>query len=60
MMPNEFGIPNPNACHWCEVDERFHAMRWSWGPGWHSWVAPADAQRLARMRARREARMTWP
>jgi hypothetical protein len=48
--------PNPSGCRWCGVDEREHASRWVRSVGQHLWSAPTEAQRLARMRARRAAR----
>lgn len=29
-------------------------QRWTQAAGWHPWTEPTDAQRLARMRARRD------
>lgn len=55
-MPNEYGIPNPNGCTHCGVDERGHALLWLRSTGWHNWEAPSDAQRLFRMKQRRAAR----
>lgn len=48
----------PNACRYCEIGKQDHCQRWAPGVGWHTWTAPADSQRLARMRARRAARLT--
>lgn len=50
----------PNACRHCGVAEREHYQRWTAEAQWHGWTAPTDAQRLARMRARREARHAQP
>jgi hypothetical protein len=47
----------PGGCRWCGVPERDHCWRWTSAAGWHQWIAPADAQRLARMRTRRAARL---
>ncbi|MEU0691933.1 hypothetical protein [Streptomyces uncialis] len=47
---------NPSACGQCGVPERQHAQQWEPSAGWHTWVAPSQAQILARMRARRAAR----
>lgn len=48
----------PNGCRWCGIEQREHMQRWKPPAGWHKWEAPTDVQRLARMRARREARIT--
>lgn len=45
---------SPNGCRWCGVEARDHVQRWTDAIGWHRWVAPTDAQRLERMRTRRE------
>lgn len=52
--------PVPSGCRWCGADEYGHAQRWKPGHGWHTWEQPTDAQTLARMRARRNARLTAP
>jgi hypothetical protein len=49
-------IPTPDGCRWCGHDRRGHAQSWKPSAGWHKWTAPTDAQRLARMKARRAAR----
>lgn len=49
----------PNGCRWCGTDRQIHAQRWhpdAGENGWHGWTAPTNEQRLARIRARREAR----
>lgn len=50
------GLYEPNGCAFCGAARRMHCQRWSLGVGWHGWAAPTDAQRLARMLARRNAR----
>ncbi len=45
--------PEPNACRWCGVGRRAHMQRWVPSHGWHPWTEPTNAQRLARMQARR-------
>ena len=49
--------PTPDGCRWCGYDQYGHCQRWVPGRGFHGWTAPTDAQRLARMRARRAARL---
>lgn len=56
-MPNQYGIPNPNGCTYCGVDERGHALLWLRSTGWHKWTAPSDGQRLERMKERRKHAM---
>ena len=46
----------PNGCHHCGVSCREHVQRWSEGVGWHAYVQPTDAQRLARMLIRAKER----
>ncbi|GHE33131.1 hypothetical protein GCM10017673_40080 [Streptosporangium violaceochromogenes] len=52
---------SPNGCRWCGVEAHDHAQRCTDTTddtgrrvGWHKWAAPTDAQRLERMRTRRE------
>lgn len=47
--------PNPSGCRWCGIDERQHMQQWKPPAGWHQWEQPTTAQRLARMKARRNA-----
>lgn len=49
-------IAIPNGCAACGVDHQEHCWRWHPTVGLHQWIEPTDAQRLTRMRARREAR----
>ncbi len=53
-------LPEPNACRHCGIGEREHYQRWTAEARWHGWAAPTDAQRLARMLARREGRHAQP
>ncbi len=46
-------MPEPSACRHCPHAEREHMQRWTASAGWHKWTPPTDAQRLARMTARR-------
>lgn len=46
--------PTPDGCRWCGFTRREHAGRWTNGAHWHFWTPPTRAQRLARMRARRQ------
>ncbi|GAA2112618.1 hypothetical protein GCM10009759_55550 [Kitasatospora saccharophila] len=49
----------PNACTHCGIPKREHMQRWKPLPvSWHWWAAPTDSQILARMKARRAARVT--
>ncbi|MET8746357.1 hypothetical protein [Streptomyces sp. NPDC004728] len=50
-------IPSPNTCRHCGLDEREHMQRWKPTAGWHMWAPPTQKQILARMRARRAARL---
>ncbi|MFF0143644.1 hypothetical protein ACFYRN_45600 [Streptomyces sp. NPDC005227] len=48
----------PSACGRCGVPLLEHMQRWKKsesGDGWHQWIAPSQAQILARMKARRLA-----
>lgn len=47
--------PAPNACRWCGVDERRHAVSWTPAVGYHSWQEPTVQQRRARFMSRRAA-----
>jgi hypothetical protein len=51
-------IPTPDGCRWCGEGRRGHGRMWKPPVGWHKWTAPTDAQRLARMKARRAATLT--
>ncbi|MEU6979652.1 hypothetical protein [Streptomyces sp. NPDC046371] len=50
----------PYGCRWCGISERAHFQRWKASARWHTWAAPTDTQILARMRARRAARLNTP
>jgi hypothetical protein len=52
----EASVVRLNGCRWDEVIERDHAQRYDIHVGWHSFVPPTDAQRLARARERRALR----
>lgn len=43
----------PNACGRCGVPQGNHGTRWHPDAGMHPYQPPTDAQRLARMKARR-------
>jgi len=49
--------PEPSACRWCGTGEREHGWRFSRSAGQHGFAAPTAAQRLARMKTRRAARL---
>jgi hypothetical protein len=44
--------PEVNGCRWCGVDDRAHGQYWIPGKGWHGFIAPTNAQRKARYKAR--------
>lgn len=44
----------PDGCGSCGLREYGHFERWTTDAGWHGWIEPSDAQRLERMRARRQ------
>lgn len=48
--------PTPNGCRYCGYEQRAHGNCWVRSVGWHFWVEPTNAQRLARMKARMKAR----
>ncbi|MDX3183508.1 hypothetical protein PV334_19880 [Streptomyces sp. ME02-7008A-1] len=50
--------PNPYSCRWCGTDRHHHGSSYVRSQGMHFWVEPTTAQILARMRARRERRLT--
>lgn len=50
-------IPTPDGCRWCGHERRSHGQLWKPSVGFHKWAEPTDAQRLARMKARRAARI---
>lgn len=45
--------PEVNGCRWCGVSAQGHGLFWTPAARWHAHVQPTDAQRLARLRARR-------
>jgi hypothetical protein len=49
--------PNPYGCRWCGTDRGHHGARWVPAAGLHRWVEPTRAQMVARMTARRNARL---
>lgn len=50
-------LPNPDGCRHCGFGRQWHGRAWTHGAGSHGWTAPTDRQRLARMTARRMARL---
>ena len=50
--------PNPYSCRWCGTDRHHHGSSYVRSQGMHFWAEPTTAQILARMRARRERRLT--
>lgn len=53
LLTDTSKLTPPNGCRHCGLPERGHFQRWTRDAGWHGWTAPTDAQRLERMRARR-------
>jgi hypothetical protein len=53
-------IPDPDGCRWCGIAQYGHCRRFRASVGWHTWAEPTDAQRLARMKARRAQRLAPP
>jgi hypothetical protein len=47
----------PGGCRWCGIEQYGHTQRWRPSVGWHTWAEPTDAQRKARMKARRRERL---
>lgn len=52
--------PVPSGCRRCGREQRSHGGWWRAGVPFHQYVQPTDAQILARMRARRNARLNTP
>lgn len=50
----------PNGCQHCGVPRREHYQQWKPPVGWHQWAPPTQDQILARMKARRAARIAPP
>jgi hypothetical protein len=50
--------PAPSGCRWCGHEQRGHGHSFVRSVGGHRWEPPTMAQRLARMRARRAARLS--
>lgn len=48
--------PTPFGCRWCGTEQGGHGSRYMRGKGLHRWERPTEAQILARMQARRNAR----
>jgi len=46
----------PNGCAVCGEVADQHVQQWHHSVGWHRWIAPSNAQRLARLRRNRELR----
>jgi hypothetical protein len=52
--------PTPYGCRWCGDPQRSHGRAWVGSAGMHAWERPTNTQILARMNARRAARLTAP
>lgn len=50
-------MTEPSACRHCDRPRQEHFQRWTTEAGWHKWTAPTQEQILARMKARRAARL---
>jgi hypothetical protein len=50
-------LVEPQACTWCGIAEDGHGRQYADAAGWHAWERPTDGQVLARMKARRLARV---
>lgn len=50
-------VVSPDGCRWCGITRRGHARQWKQPVGWHTWEQPEQGQILARMLARRAARL---
>lgn len=48
--------PSPDGCRWCGDARHHHGLSYVPSQGVHGWESPTNAQRLARMKARRAAR----
>lgn len=46
--------PTPDGCRQCGIPQYRHCRQWTAKAGWHAWTEPTNAQRLARMKARRK------
>jgi hypothetical protein len=49
-------IPAPGGCRHCGADRQDHCQRYAPDVGRHGFVEPTDEQRLARLKARRNAK----
>lgn len=47
----------PSGCQHCGVERHDHFQRWTTEARWHKWTPPTQEQILARMKARRAARL---
>lgn len=45
----------PSGCRWCGDEQYHHGLQYVPGNDLHGYVEPTQAQRLARMKARRSA-----
>ena len=56
-MPETTTLLPLDGCRWCGITKHEHYRRWSRTIGWHTWTRLTDRQILARMLARRNARL---
>jgi hypothetical protein len=47
-------VPTPDGCRWCGGVKKYHGRSYTKAAGLHKWESPTDAQRLARMKARKK------
>jgi hypothetical protein len=50
-------LVSPDGCRWCGIAQRGHFQQWKPPARWHKWEQPSQEQILARMLARRAARL---
>ncbi|MGW7398075.1 hypothetical protein ACWGH7_16440 [Streptomyces cyaneofuscatus] len=56
-VPTADTVPPPNGCGRCEIALP-HGWQYTPAAGLHQWTPPTQGQILARMKARRERRLT--
>ncbi len=52
--------PSPFGCRWCGEQASRHGRRYVSSRGMHAWEQPTNTQIIARMQARRAARLARP
>ena len=56
-MPETTTLLPLDGCRWCGITKHEHFQRWTRTAGWHAWGPLTQKQILARMLARRTARL---